>query len=202
MENKMTNEFIFTAQKRDKVGKGASRALRREGFVPATIYGNKEEPLSIFLNPKEILSQLPKSTFYSHIYKIDIAGLQEEVLVRKVQFHAVTDQPLHVDLLRIGENTVTRMHVPVILHNQHVSPGLKFGGILNFIAHSIEIACNPKVAPTQIDIDLATAKVGTVIKIEDIKLPQGVKTYLPHGYAIVSINASEEAEATTTTESN
>lgn len=193
----MTNEFVFTAKKRDKVGKGASRALRREGFVPATIYGNKEEPVSILLNPKEIFSQLPKSTFFSHIYKIDIAGKTEEALVRDVQFHTVTDQPLHVDFLRVGDKTVTRIDVPVVLHNQHLAPGLKFGGILNFIAHSIEISCNPKVAPKQIDIDLASAKVGTVIKIEDIELPKGVKTYLPKGYAIVSINASEEAEEKT-----
>ncbi len=190
----MSEQFVFNAIKREKVGKGASRLNRREGHVPATIYGDNKEPLSICLNPKEIMSQIVKSTLYSNIYKVSIDNKQQEVLVRNIQLHPVKDIPIHVDLLRVGAKTITRLDIPVIFKNHSKSAGLKAGGLLNIIAHSLEVACNPKNAPHQIEIDLADTRVGSVIKIEDIKLPTGIKTYYPKGYPIASITAATEEE--------
>ena len=190
----MTEQFNFTAQLREKVGKGASREARRQGLVPATIYGDSKEPTSVNLFPKEVMSQLVKKSLYNNIYKVTVDGKAEEVLIRTIQLHPVTDLPLHVDMLRVGAKTVTRIEVPIIFTNQDKCPGLKFGGSLNILLHYLEIACNPKVAPKQIEIDLETAKAGTVIKIEDIKLPEGVKTYYPKGTPIGSLAAQAAAE--------
>ncbi|MFL1780395.1 50S ribosomal protein L25 [Candidatus Hepatincolaceae symbiont of Richtersius coronifer] len=192
----MTDQFVFTAVKREKVGKGAARATRRSNLVPATIYGDSKDPISVSLNPKELLSQMIKSSIYTTIYKIKHDSKDEEVLVRKVQLHPVTDVPLHVDLLRVGEKTTTRLIIPIVFINQAKSPGLKLGGSLNVVNHYLEVMCNPKNAPKQIEIDLGEAKIGTVIKIEDIELGKGSKTYYPKGFALASITASNEEEAT------
>ncbi|MDR0484320.1 MAG: 50S ribosomal protein L25/general stress protein Ctc [Alphaproteobacteria bacterium] len=190
----MTEQFTFTATLREKVGKGASREARRQGLVPATIYGDNKEPTSVCLSPKEVMSQLVKNTLYNNIYKVDIDGKAQEVLIRDIQLHPVSDNPLHVDMLRVGAKTITRMEIPVVFHNQAKSPGLRFGGSLNILLHYLEIAANPKKAPKQIDIDLAEATSGTVIKIEDIKLPEGVKTYYPKGTPIASLTSQAAGE--------
>ncbi len=192
----MTEQFNFTAQIREKVGKGASREARRQGLVPATIYGDSKEATSVCLNPKEVMSQLVKKAVYSNIYKVSIDGKAQEVLIREIQLHPVTDTPLHVDMLRIGAKTITRLEVPVVFINQEKCPGLKFGGSLNILLHYLEIACNPKSAPKQIEIDLATTKAGTVIKIEDISLAEGIKTYYPAGTPIASLTVQSAEEET------
>lgn len=190
----MTEQFNFTAQLREKVGKGASREARRQGLVPATIYGDSKAPVSVCLNPKEVMSQLVKKALYSNIYKVTVDGKAQEVLIRDIQLHPVTDIPLHVDMLRVGPKTTTRLEVPVVFINQDKCPGLKFGGSLNVLLHYLEIACNPKIAPHQVEIDLGTAASGTVIKIEDIKLPKGVKTYYAKGTPIASLAVQVAAE--------
>lgn len=192
----MSTSFTFTAQTRAKVGKGASRAERRNGLVPASVYGDSKEPVSVLLNPKEINQQLYNPTLYSNIYKVSINNKEEEVLVRKLQFHPVKDHVIHVDMLRVGKNTVTRVNVPIKFINQSKSEGLKFGGLLNIVTHTLELAGNPKNIPSSIEIDLANTRVGSVIKIEEVKLPEGIKTYYPKGFALVSITATkEEAKA-------
>lgn len=186
----MSENFTFNAGIRERVGKGASRLARREGTIPASLYGDNKEALPININPKELLTQLHRKDLYSAIFNISVNGSEkEDVLIRDIQFHPVKDTPLHVDFLRIGENTITRIDIPVVLINEVKCPGIKLGGTLNFIAHSLEVACNPKYAPQKIEIDLATAVVGTVVKIEDINLPENVKTYYPKGYPIYSITA-------------
>ncbi|MDR2008269.1 MAG: 50S ribosomal protein L25/general stress protein Ctc [Alphaproteobacteria bacterium] len=190
----MTEQFTFSATMREKVGKGASRDARRQNLVPATIYGDSKEPTSVCLLPVEVMSQLTKKTLYNNIYKVDIAGKSQEVLIRDIQLHPVSDKPLHVDMLRVGAKTVARMEIPVVFLNQDKSPGLKFGGSLNVLLYYLEIAGNPKKAPKQIDIDLGNATAGTVIKIEDIALPEGIKTYYPKGTPIASLTAAAAAE--------
>lgn len=190
--------FIFNAQLRARVGKGASRADRALGLIPATIYGNFQEPLSINLDPKEVMKQLVKKSLYNNIYYVNTGNdLQEEVLIRNIQMHPVTDKPIHVDMLRIGDKTVTRLEIPIIFHNHDTCAGIKMGGILNILQHYLEVACNPKIAPEKIEIDLLKLPIGAVIKIEDIELPEGVKTYYPAGFPIASITANE-SEATET----
>ncbi len=190
----MTEQFNFTAQLREKVGKGASREARRQGLVPATIYGDSKKPTSVCLAPKEVMSQLVKNSLYSNIYKVTLDGKSQEVLIRDIQLHPVKDYPLHVDMLRVGDKTITRLELPVVFNNQDKCPGLKFGGSLNVLLHHLEIACNPKFAPKQVEIDLAAAKAGTVIKIEDIELPKGVKTYYPKGTPIASLTVQSAEE--------
>jgi large subunit ribosomal protein L25 len=190
----MSNTFTFNASVRSKVGKGASRADRLSGLVPATIYGDAKTPISVLLNPKELMQQLVKGGIYTNIYSVAVDKNQVEVLVRSVQFHPVKDTPMHVDMLRIGEKTVTRIGIPLNFTNQAKSQGLKFGGILNIVTHTLEVAGNPKNAPHAIEVDLGETRVGSVIKIEDIKLPNGFKTYYPKGFAIASVTANTNEE--------
>ncbi len=196
----MSETFVFNAQKREKIGKGASRAARRNNLIPASVYGDHKDPESVLLNPKEVGSQIVRKSLYSNIYNVSINGNKVSALVRHVQLHPVTGVPMHVDFLRIGKNTITRMEIPVTFINQETCPGLKLGGILNIAAYSIEVECKPKEAPHAIEIDLQEAEIGTVIKIEDIKLPKRAKTYYPEGFPIASIALPTEEVETEETE--
>ena len=198
------NNFQFNALVREKVGKGSSRELRRNAMVPASVYGDKKDPISVALNPKEVKSQMKRTSMYGNIYVVEIKDhndksiAKEEVLVRDISLNPVTDEPIHVNLLRVGKNIVTDIEVPLIFKNQTKRVGLKAGGILNIVTHSLQLRCNPKNAPKNIEVDLSDVRVGDVIKIENIKLADGIKTFYPKGYAIVSITApAEEATAKT-----
>lgn len=191
----MSKDLIFNAQVRDRVGKGASRSNRVQGFVPGIIYGNNMDPQPVFLERKQIVKNLEDPNIYTNIYNIDVEGKKEEVIVREIQFNPLrVIEPTHINFLRVGESTVTRIEVPIVFTNQTKSPGLKLGGTLNVVLHNLEVRCNPKKAPHNIEIDLGEARVGTVIKVEDIKLPEGVRTFYPKGFAIASITAQAEDE--------
>ena len=194
------NNFQFNALLREKVGKGSSRELRRNALVPASVYGDKKDPISVALNPKEVKSQMKRTSLYGNIYIIEIKDQndksisKEEVLVRDISLNPVTDEPIHVNLLRLGKNTVTDIEVPLIFKNQLKSVGLKAGGLLNIVTHSLQLRCNPKNAPKNIEVDLAEVRIGDVIKIENIALAEGIKTFYPKGFAIVSITDPAEED--------
>jgi large subunit ribosomal protein L25 len=169
----MSDQLTLSAEARDRVGKGASRALRREGRVPAVIYGNKEDPFSIHIEEKFLAKQLQTGHFMNSVFMIEVDGKSVRTLPKDVTFHPVTDRPIHVDFLRISEHASVNVEVPVHFVDEDQSPGIKRGGVLNIVRHELELVCDAAEIPDQIDISLAGLDVGASIHISDVKLPKG-----------------------------
>lgn len=172
----MSDTLHLSAETRDRAGKGASRALRREGRVPAVIYGNKEEPQGIHLNARELMKQLMTGHFMNSVIMVDVGGKQVRTLAKDVAFDVVTDQPIHVDFLRISKNATVTVAVPVVFTNEDDAPGIKrAGGVLNVVRHEIELVVEASNIPTEITIDLTGREVGDSIHISDVTLPNGAE---------------------------
>ncbi|WP_142847297.1 50S ribosomal protein L25/general stress protein Ctc [Telmatospirillum sp. J64-1] len=193
----MSDVIAMKAQLRDRAGKGAARATRREGLVPGVIYGNKQAPTLIAMDPRLLRAQMARGGFYAHMYDIDLGDAgTERVMARDIQLHPVTDQPQHVDFLRVSADTVITMEIPVIFVNDTASPGLKRGGVLNVVRHAIEVRCTPAAAPESIQIDLTGADIGDSIHISSVKLPEGVKpTITDRDFTVATIAAPTVAPA-------
>ncbi len=169
----MSDTLTLSAETRERAGKGASRAMRREGRVPAVIYGNKQEPLAISLEDKALFKAMANGHFMNTVVMIDGVGQTIRTLPKDVQFHPVTDRPLHVDFLRIGEHTTVHVNVPVVFADEELSPGIKRGGVLNIVTHELELVCDAAEIPEQITVSLDGLDVGATIHINDVKLPAG-----------------------------
>jgi large subunit ribosomal protein L25 len=172
----MSEQLTLSAEARERAGKGASRYLRREGRVPAVIYGGNEEPVSIHLEEKGLVKMLKTGHFMNSVVLIDAGGTQTRTLPKDVQFHPVTDRPLHVDFLRIGEHSTVHVNVPVRFENEERSPGLKRGGVLNIVRHELELVVDAAEIPDEVVIDLSGYDVGDSIHISSVTLPQGAKS--------------------------
>jgi large subunit ribosomal protein L25 len=172
----MSEQLTLSAEARDRAGKGASRAMRREGRVPAVIYGDKQDPLPIHLEEKALVKALSTGHFMNAIAMIDVAGGPIRTLPKDVQFHPVTDRPLHVDFLRIGEHSTVHVNVPVHFFNDEESPGLTRGGVLNVVRHDLELICDAASIPEEILIDLTGYDVGDSIHISAVTLPEGSRS--------------------------
>ena len=170
----MSSPTTFPAWKRDRAGKGAARATRRLNRTPAVIYGGGLAPALIALDPKLLWKTLQEGHFYSTVYKIEIEdGALEQALVRDVQFHPVTDQPLHVDFLRISATSTIHVQVPVHFINHDKCTGLRRGGVLNIVRHEVEMVCNANAIPEHLTVDLAGRDIGDSIHISMIAIPEG-----------------------------
>jgi len=169
----MSEQLTLSAEARDRAGKGASRHLRREGRVPAVIYGANEEPVSIHLEEKGLVKMLKTGHFMNSTVQIDLGGQTTLTLPKDVQFHPVTDRPLHVDFLRIGEHSQVHVNVPVRFINEEQSPGIKRGAVLNIVRHELELVVDAAEIPDDIEIDLTGYDVGDSIHISAVTLPQG-----------------------------
>ena len=170
----MADITVMAAMARDKVGKGSARATRREGRVPAVIYGDGKSPLSISVERKQLVKDMDTGSFFTSIYDIQIDGQGNRVLPRDVQLHPVTDVPQHVDFLRIGANTTVAVDVPVEFINEDDCPGLRAGGVLNVVRYTVEVSCRPDLIPNSIVVDLANAEQGDSLHISAVELPDGV----------------------------
>src|SRR5688572_17485004 len=171
----MSEQLTLPAQARDRAGKGASRALRREGRVPAVVYGDKKEALSIHVEEKLLAKMLSSGHFMNSVVMVELDGKQNRTLPKAVDFHPVTTRPIHVDFLRIGEHSKVTVAVPVRFDNEEASPGLKRGGVLNIVQHDLEIVCDAAEIPEEIHIDVTGLDIGDSIHISDVKLPKGAK---------------------------
>lgn len=171
----MTETVKLTAQRRASAGKGPARAIRRAGHIPAVIYGDNKEPLLISLEPREFNKELHKPGFFAKLIDVQIDGESHHTLPRDVQFHPVTDVPLHVDFLRVGAKTRIHVAVPVHFVNNEKSPGLKRGGVLNIVHHELDLICAADSIPDQITVDLNGLDIGDSVHINDITLPPGVQ---------------------------
>lgn len=192
----MVQAIELEAVKRDASGTGASRAVRKDGNVPAIIYGGDKEPSTIAVNQIVLEKHLQSPSFFSHIFDIKIGNEKAHVLPRDVHLHPVTDRPLHVDFLRVTDKTQIRVDVPVKFANEAQSPGIKdHGGLLNIVLHSVEIIAAAGSIPEDIEVDLTDREVGDTLHLSDLKLPAGTK--LPHpenDVAIATIAAARMAD--------
>ena len=150
--------------------------MRLEGRVPAVVYGNKQEPLSIHVEEKALVKILNTGHFMNSVIMIEgAAGEAIRTLPKDVQFHPVSDRPLHVDFLRIGEHTTVHVNVPVVFTDEEKAPGIKRGGVLNIVAHELELIVDAADIPDQITISLDGLDVGSSIHISDVALPAGAQ---------------------------
>ncbi len=170
----MSDQLTLPAEARDRAGKGASRALRRDGRVPAVVYGEKKEPLSIHVEEKLLSKMLSTGHFMNSVVMVDFKGKPHRTLPKAIDFHPVTSRPIHVDFLRIGEHTKVHVGVPMRFDNEDASPGLKRGGVLNVVVHELEIVCDAASIPNEIHIPLDGLEIGDSIHISQVKLPDGV----------------------------
>ena len=186
----MTETSVIEAQLRDRAGKGVARAARRSGLVPAVIYGDKKEPVLINIDGELLARELHKPGFYTRLMDVKIGGDSHHVLPRDVQFHPVTEKPLHVDFLRVGADTEIRMNVPVLFENEAASPGLKRGGVLNVVRHEIEVLCSVANIPQSFRIDLTGLDIGDSVHISQVSLPPGVRpTIADRDFTIATVAA-------------
>lgn len=186
----MSDTSHMTAELRDRAGKGAARATRRDGRVPAVIYGDKQDPALVSVHPVDLMQRLRTETFFSKIMELKVGNDSHKVLPRDVQFHPVSDKPLHVDFMRVGKDTVLTIMVPVHYENEGASPGIKRGGVLNVIRHEVEVKCTQETIPEALAIDLTGLDIGDSIRISDAKLPEGVRpTILDRDFMLASVAA-------------
>ena len=169
----MSEALTLAAEARERAGKGASRALRREGRVPAVVYGGKQEPLSIHVEERGLRRMLDTGHFSNSIVEITVGGETIRTLPKDVAFHPVNDRPLHVDFLRVAKDAKVEVAVPVVFVNEDDSPGLKRGGVLNIVRHDLELVCEADKIPDDIQIDVTGLDVGDSIHISHVKLPAG-----------------------------
>lgn len=198
----MSETLHLSAETRERAGKGASRVLRREGRVPAVIYGGKQEPVSVHVEEKELIRQLGTGHFFNSIVELTVGGETVRTLPKDVAFHPVTDRPLHADFLRLSADAKVHVEVPVIFANEAASPGLKRGGVLNIVRHELELVCEADKIPDDIVIDVTGLEVGASIHISHVKLPAGVASAITdRDFTIATIVApsslkSEEGDTT------
>lgn len=175
LEKTMSTMKNLSATRRERAGKGAARAVRREGRVPAVIYGAGQSPVSISLDFKETNRLIYAGHFLTTVFNIDVEGETIRAIPRDYQLDVVRDFPMHVDFLRLGDGATVRVEIPVHVIGQDVSPGLKAGGALNLVRHTVEFTVPADTIPEFITIDVSNAKLGDSIHISSVKLPEGCK---------------------------
>ena len=200
----MSEQLTLSAEARDRAGKGASRALRREGRVPAVIYGNNEEPQSIHVEEKLLSKLLGTGHFFNSVVMVEVNGKAVRTLPKDVAFHPVTDRPLHADFLRVSEHATVNVNVPVRFENEDAAPGLKKGGVLNVVRHDVELIVDAANIPEDVVVDLKGFEVGDSIHISAVTLPKGAKTAIDDRdftiATIVAPSSLKSAEGDTTKE--
>jgi large subunit ribosomal protein L25 len=166
--------YELKAEARERVGKGSAREVRRNGKIPAVIYGEKKPPLAIALSYKDVYYKIHGGGFMTTIATIDVGGDKIQVLPKDYQLDPVRDFPMHVDFLRVGKDTIVTVFVPVRFINEEKSPGIKRGGVLNVVRHEVEFHCPATAIPEAITLDLEGKDIGDSLHISAVKLPEGV----------------------------
>ncbi len=193
----------LAAEPKERAGKGAARAARRDGRVPAVIYGAKKPPVMVTLDNLELQRAIRGGGFFTTLFDVKVNGGSERVLARDLQQHPVSERPLHVDFLRVSTSTVVVVEVPVHFINDEESPGIKRGGVLNVVRHELELSCRADAIPNEIEVDLTGLDIGDSVHISQIALPDGVTpTITDRDFTVASIaapsvvkeEAAEEAE--------
>lgn len=166
--------IVLNVEKREKLGTGGARATRKRGLIPGVLYGGARGSIPIELQQKEVETAIRSGKFLSHMIEIDHKGERQPVIPRAVQFHPVSDKPVHIDLYRVEKDAIIAIDVVVHFRNHDASPGLKRGGVLNIVRHTIKLKVPADKIPEEIVVDLTGAEIGDSIHISKIKLPEGV----------------------------
>ncbi len=193
----MADNVQLTAEPRDRIGKGASRAIRKAGRIPAVIYGDKQDPIAVSLTYKEVLAQVNTGTFLSALVDVEVGGEKFRTIPRDIQFDPVRDFIMHVDFLRLGKGARVNVEVQVNFLNEDECEGLQRGGALNVVRYTVELSCPAESIPEGLDANLAGLDIGDSIHISDITLPEGVEpTITDRDFTIATIAAAmaEEVE--------
>ncbi|MBI1236891.1 MAG: 50S ribosomal protein L25/general stress protein Ctc [Alphaproteobacteria bacterium] len=168
------SDIVLPVDVRDNTGTGAARAARRDGFVPGTLYGGKLGPVAIAVRENVLRKAINSGKFLSHMVTLEHKGEKQTVIPKDVQFDPVSDFPLHVDLFRVEADSVIDVEVTVHFINEDKAPGLKRGGALNVVRHSVELSCPAGSIPESIEIDLTGMEIGDSVHISDVTLPEGI----------------------------
>ncbi|MBV6656334.1 MAG: 50S ribosomal protein L25/general stress protein Ctc [Devosiaceae bacterium] len=184
----MRESYELAGARRERVGKGAARALRREAQLPAVIYGDKKDPLAVALPYKEVDLLIRGGGFLTTIGTIKVDGESHQVIAKDFQLDPVRDFPMHIDFLRVAKGAVLTVNVPVHFLNEETSPGLKAGGVLNVVRHEVELNCPANAIPEFLELDLSTAQLGDTLNISNIALPEGAEpTITDRDFVIATI---------------
>jgi large subunit ribosomal protein L25 len=176
----MATVIELSATARPKSGKGAARAVRRAGRVPGVIYGDNKEPIGVSLDFKELKLKIYAGHFLTTVCNLDVDGTKHRVIPRDFQLDPVMDNPIHVDFLRLGEGAQVRVRVPIHVTNTDQAPGIKRGGTVNIVTHTISVQCPADDIPQAFDVDLTGLEINYSRHLSDIKVPANVKV-LEHG---------------------
>ena len=203
----MSSQSEIIALKRNSHGKGASRALRKSGKIPAIIYGNNEPTLSVEIEEKTLTKIFNEPGIYGRLLEIKVNAEKINVLTREIQMHPLTDKPIHCDMLRVSKSSIVSVAVTVEFINDNLSPGLKIGGVLNVVRYEVELNCPADNIPNKITVDLENTKIGDSIHISSILLPDGITpTITDRDFTIATIQSpggglkNEEGEDESSTE--
>ena len=190
----MSNKVAFKVQPRTASGKGAARKTRREGFVPAVVYGNKSSPELIALDPKELAKQMQTKGFRTRQFELEIegSGKKELAMCQAVQYDKVTDRPIHVDFLRIDLNKEIAIEIPFKFINDATSVGVKKGGVLNIVERTAAVICKPADIVDEIEVDVANLDVAESIHSDGIALPKGMRFESREVFTIATIASAVE----------
>ncbi len=179
---------------RKTAGKGAARAERRAGLIPGVIYGEKKAPVMFSISSLELDAQMRQKGFWTRQFEIEVGKNKYHAICQDIQTHPISDRPIHIDFLRVSENALLQIEVPVMYENELACPGLKLGGTLNAIYRAIEVSCKPKDIPETLFVDLSGLNIGDVVKMSDVKFPEGVKPVEDLDTTIAAIAAPSDAD--------
>ena len=185
----MAEIVTLRAEARNRAGKGAARAARRSGRVPAVLYGEGKPATMISLDPRELGRALQKPGFFARLVNVDLGGEMHRTLPRDVQVDPIKDQPIHVDFLRVNAGTKVTVAVPVHFTGQESSPGIRRGGMLNIVRHEIDLVCPVEAIPDHIGISLDGLEIGDSIHISAVQLPAGTRPTIARNFTVASIAA-------------
>ncbi|MCJ7558085.1 MAG: 50S ribosomal protein L25/general stress protein Ctc [Gammaproteobacteria bacterium] len=186
------SDFILSAEFRDDLGKGASRRLRRSGKVPAILYGGDRPPRCLSVQQKDLVQMLGNEAFYSSVISLKVGDNEQPAILKALHRHPAKPQILHLDLQRVRDDVEIRMSVPLHFLGGTVAVGVKAGGSVNHIQNELEIVCLPKFLPEFIEVDVSNLGLDEVVKLSEVKLPEGVALAHPpteeNDAAVVSIH--------------
>jgi large subunit ribosomal protein L25 len=182
--------YELTATAREKTGKGAARAARRGGQIPAVIYGGKEPPLAVSLDEREIRARITGGGFYTTLATIAVDGKKISTLPREFQLDPVSDKPVHVDFLRVEPGSEIAVEVPVQFVNEALAPGIKRGGVLNVVRHRIPLYCKVESIPEKVVADITGLDIGDSLHISKITLPAGTRPTITRDFTVATVAAS------------
>jgi large subunit ribosomal protein L25 len=190
----MSKIVQLKATPRARAGKGASRAVRREGLVPGVVYGDKKEPQLVSLKYGEVLPHVQSGRFMTSLVDLEVEGQTVRAIPRDVQFEPVRDFIVHVDFLRLGKGARIAVDIPVHFKNHELAPGIKAGGVLNIVSHEIALYCSAEFIPDEIMVDLTGLHIGQSIHLSQLKLPENVKPVSRDDLTVATISAMGKEE--------